>query len=213
MVKKEEPTKLEGPVGQLEALLTFPQDPSSQTTVIICHPHPLYGGTMSNKVVTTLARTFDEMGYQTVRFNFRGVGKSEGIYGEAIGEIDDLLAVLSWVRQRFPEHKVWLAGFSFGSHITAQVAARDHRIEQLVSIAPPVNHFNFQNTNDVSCPWLVVMGEEDEVVPVEDVRKWLTTAKPPIQSVFLPGVTHFFHGRLVELREVIQAAVVRDQLL
>jgi alpha/beta superfamily hydrolase len=164
---------------------------------------------MSNKVVTTLARAFGEMGHQTVRFNFRGVGKSEGTYGEAIGEIDDLLAVLAWAKERFPQHKVWLAGFSFGSYITAAVAAEDHTIEQLISIAPPTpaNYFNFQHTNhanEISCPWLVVMGEEDEVVPVEDVRKWLAAIKAPIESVFLPGVTHFFHGKLTELRELLK---------
>jgi alpha/beta superfamily hydrolase len=207
MIKQQKQLTLQGPAGNLEALITTPENTPSKTVAIICHPHPLHGGAMGNKVVTTLAKTFHELQHHTIRFNFRGVGKSEGHYAEAIGEVDDLLAVLNWARQTYPDYKIWLAGFSFGSHIAAQVAAKDDDIQQLISIAPPVNHFNFQNTDSVTCPWLVVMGEQDEVVPVEDVRAWLNKAEVPIKSVFLPDVTHFFHGKLNLLRDVVKTGV------
>jgi len=205
-VTPEEEISLLGPAGKLEAIQVAPAEHST-TIVIICHPHPLYGGTMNNKVVTTLARTFYEMNLWTLRFNFRGIGKSEGGYGEAVGEIEDLQAVLVWVKKQFPEYQIWLAGFSFGAYIAAQVAAKDQDIRQLISIAPPVNHFNFQDTQTVSCPWLLIMGEEDEVVPVDEVKAWLKASKIPIQSIFLPNTTHFFHGKLIELKMALKSGL------
>lgn len=208
MIDKEQ-IFIPGPAGKLETILTPPADSLSKKIVIICHPHPLYGGTMNNKVVTTLARTFYEMEMWTVCFNFRGIGKSEGSYGEAIGEIDDLRAILAWVREKFGDFAIWLAGFSFGSHIAAQVAAHDHDIQQLISIAPPVNHFNFHNTNTIACPWLVVVAEEDEVVPLNEIKLWLEKNTVPVQTIFFPETSHFFHGKLGELREVLKAAFLK----
>jgi hypothetical protein len=158
---------LQGPAGVLETLTTTPSL-ESDITAVVCHPHPLYGGTMNNKVVYTVARAFNELGLRTVRFNFRGVGKSEGGYGEGIGETDDLLAVLSWVKRTRPNDRVWLAGFSFGSFVAAR-AAQQWPTDQLVSIAPPVTHFDFTGFQLPSCPWLIVQGDQDEIVSASEV--------------------------------------------
>lgn len=193
---------LPGPTGQLEVLTVPAPNTEKNITAIICHPHPLHGGTMNNKVVTTLARTFKELGMRTVRFNFRGVGKSEGVYGNGIGEVDDLLAIIKWVKQVCPRDEVLLAGFSFGSYIAACGAHR-FPVKQLVCIAPPLEHFPFDDLYPFPCPWLVVQGEEDEIVSPQVVFNWLASLpKPPI-IIRMPNTGHFFHSKLVELRELL----------
>jgi len=129
---------LPGPAGQLEALVSTPQQNARETVAIICHPNPLFEGTMHNKVVTTIAKAFDLLGLTTVRFNYRGVGKSEGEYGETIGETEDCLAIVDWVQKTYPNYSLWLSGFSFGAYISASVA-NQMAVAQLVSIAPAVN--------------------------------------------------------------------------
>lgn len=198
---------LTSPAGHLETIITRPLSVEANRVVtVICHPHPLYGGTMNNKVVTTLTRAFIETNGWAVRFNFRGVGKSTGVYGHASGEIEDLLAVIQWVRQNFSGYAVKLAGFSFGSYIAASVAAQDAEIQHLITIAPAVNHFDFTQIRSVACPWLLLMGEADEIVPVESVKQWLATTPVKIKSIFFPGVGHFFHGHLLQLREALKQA-------
>ncbi len=192
-----------GPVGQLQAVITPPENTASTRVAIVCHPHPLYGGTMTNKVVTTTARAFNELGFWSVCFNYRGVGKSAGSYGAGIGEAEDLKAVVVWVREQFPGGVVWLAGFSFGSYVAAQVACKDKTIGQLVTIAPAVTHFNFNDCCSITCPWLLIMGEADEVVSVAEVKSWINQLPRAIQTIFLPGVSHFFHGHLLELRRLL----------
>jgi alpha/beta superfamily hydrolase len=200
------PLFIAGPAGQLEAIvaLSSPQE-NHPIIAIICHPHPLYGGSMSNKVITTLARAFYDLGLASIRFNFRGIGKSAGNYGEGVGEIEDLLAVLNWARTTFPGYKIWLAGFSFGAYVATSVAAKEKdQVAQLVTIAPAVTHFDFQTLSTVTCPWLLVMGEADEIVAFDTVKTWLTSLPIPITTIFYPGVGHFFHGHLVQLREDIK---------
>lgn len=192
---------LPGKVGQLEALVQLPQT-DIKKAAIICHPHPLFGGTMDNKVVHTLAKAFFQMGYATVRFNFRGVGKSEGVYGEAIGETEDTLAVIDWLKKQWPDVELTLAGFSFGAYVAARTASF-YPVAQLVSIAPSVEHADFYSLKNIVCPWLVVQGEKDEVVPPESVYKWVASRKPPPTLIRLPDVTHFFHGHLIELQHII----------
>lgn len=189
--------------GQLEVMTTYPSS-AADKVAIICHPHPLYEGSMRNKVVTTLARAFEQLGLATVRFNFRGVGKSSGSYGETIGESDDLRAVIAWVQQVLPKHDIWLAGFSFGAYISANLASQLPKvIKQLVSIAPPVNHYDFVHFKQVQCPWLVVQGDQDEVVPFAQVAEWAQKPPVPVKFIVMPGVTHFFHGHLIALREIL----------
>lgn len=208
MVFPNHPTPLfiPGPVGRLEAQTTWPKDNSPHAVGILCHPHPLFQGTMNNKVVTTMVKTFEELGLATVRFNFRGVGQSDGIYGEAEGEIEDLRSVIAWVKNNLPQLPIWLAGFSFGSFIAAAVAnnvSDETQITQLVSIAPPVNHFPFQTLTQIHCPWLVLQGTEDEVVPFDLVKQWAEHPPSPLKFIELPGVSHFFHGKLSALKEIL----------
>lgn len=192
---------LPGPVGQLEVITTFPETPrTSQTTAVICHPHPLFGGTLHNKVVTTLARCFNSLGLATVRFNFRGVGLSQGEYDEGNGESDDLLAILTWLKESRPESNSWLAGFSFGAYIAARVA-KLWPVKQLICIAPPIENFPFKELPPFPCPWLVVQGDEDEVVSPTAVFSWLSSLEPPPQIIKIQGASHFFHDKLIELRD------------
>ena len=165
---------------------------------LIAHPHPLQGGTLDNKVVQTLAKTFFALGYAAVRFNFRGVGGSAGTFDDGIGETDDALAVLAQPRRssatRLP---VVLAGFSFGSFVQTRVAkALD--AQRLVLVGPAVRRFAVE---DVPADTIVVHGEEDDVVPLADVLAWARPQQLPI--IVFPGCGHFFHGRLPQLQSVI----------
>jgi alpha/beta superfamily hydrolase len=195
---------LQGPAGNIEVIASpRPATSNKNITVIICHPHPLFGGTMNNKVVTTLERTFKELGLATVRFNFRGVGKSEGIYDEGKGEVQDLIAIVDWVKKNNPENSLWLAGFSFGSYVAA-VGATVLPCEKLICIAPPVTRFGFVDLK-VQCPWIVVQGEEDDVVIPSDVYAWVDSQSNKPVLIKIPGASHFFHGKLMELRDQLFA--------
>lgn len=193
-----QPLLLEGPAGALEALTVCPRAGHVAATAVILHPHPLYGGTLHNKVVHTLARGFAGLGVASVRFNFRGVGASAGQFADAAGETDDALAVIEWVRARRPRDAIWLAGFSFGAYVALR-AARTAGAAGLITVAPAVHLYDFSAIHLPSCPWLLVQGEDDEVVPVEAVRRWLVGLHPRPQAVFLPGIGHFFHQRLGEI--------------
>ena len=145
-----------GPAGDLEALVETPGQ-RGRGVAVICHPHPVYGGTMTNKVVHVLAKTFNERGVPAVRFNFRGVGASAGAYDEGEGETQDALAVIDWALQRFPGAALWLAGFSFGGAIAVRAAmARD--AQRLITVAPAVHRFAVDGAQLPRCPWLLVQG-------------------------------------------------------
>ena len=188
-----------GPVGDLEVVIDAPSA-SPRGVALVCHPHPLQGGTLDNKVAHTLAKTFHAMGYVATRFNFRGVGRSAGVFDEGIGETDDALAVLRHVKSRFGEAlPVALAGFSFGSFVQTRVAAQVTP-EGLVLVGPAVNRFPLQ---PVPAETIVVHGEEDDVVPLADVFAWARPQELPV--VVFPGCGHFFHGRLLQLARVVTA--------
>jgi uncharacterized protein len=189
---------LPGPLGPLEVLTAYPESGAPVGVGIICHPDPRYDGSMQNKVVTTIHRAFTQLGLATVRFNFRGVGLSAGAYGDTHGELADLNRVIAWVRSVLPQVPLWLAGFSFGSYISALGAKTAHPV-RLVSIAPAVTRHDFTQFTNMNCPWLVVHGDQDEVVPYESVRAWADHPPSPLQLIVMPGATHFFHGRLIEL--------------
>jgi alpha/beta superfamily hydrolase len=201
---------LPGPAGAIELACAPPSGQRRDGVAIICHPHPLQGGTMFNKVVTTLERALGEIGLATVRFNFRGVGRSEGVHDEGRGESEDLAAVAAWVRREKPDAALWLAGFSFGSYVVLR-AAPSLAPSQVILIAPPVDRCDFSTIEWPTCPVLIVQGDEDDVVDPEAVREWASRQEPPPTFVRMPETGHFFHRRLIDLRGAVRNAV-RDNL-
>lgn len=191
-----------GPVGPLELVIDAPQDMPARGVVVVCHPHPLHGGTMDNKVVQTLARAFLQLGYQVARFNFRGVGASAGQYDEGRGEVDDALAVIAAVRD--PALPLALAGFSFGAYVAAAAAARlpaDQAAERLALVGPATSRFPVP---PVPADTLVIHGESDDVVPLQATLDWARPQVLPV--VVVPGVGHFFHGQLSVLKSLVTGA-------
>lgn len=199
--------ELLGPAGKLETLITTP--PENPVAVgIICHPHPLQEGTMHNKVVTTLAKAYDLCGAATLRFNFRGVGASEGVFDETRGECDDLRAVVRWAERHYPGLPIWLAGFSFGSYIAARVAYEDAIAQSLISIAPPVgkdDYYDFASLSEMKQPWLVIQGDQDDIVSFDQVVTWWQgrSCLAHQELSIIPQTGHFFHRRLIELRTIV----------
>jgi alpha/beta superfamily hydrolase len=201
---------LPGPAGAIELACALPGDaPPRRGIAIIAHPHPLQGGTMHNKVVTITERALLELGLATVRFNFRGVGRSEGVHDNGDGETDDLVAIATWLRAQRPGDALWLAGFSFGSYVTLRAAARLDAA-QLILIAPPVGRWDFSMVGAPTCPWLIVQGEEDEVVDAAAVFAWAEGLQPKPQLIRMPETGHFFHRRLMDLRGALKSALAAN---
>lgn len=191
-----------GTAGSIEAVLHLP-DKEVNTVGIICHPNPQQGGTMDNKVVTTVAKAFNNMGFLSVRFNYRGVGQSDGHYGNITGEVEDCLSVVNNVCKQWVDAKIWLAGFSFGAYIAAYVA-QSINCAQLITIAPAVDRMPFADLGKISCPWIVIQGEDDEVVAPGSVYRWFDRLDADKKLVKLQETGHFFHGRLIDLQQTIQ---------
>lgn len=199
MTRGESRTTIPGPAGALEVVLKMPES-GPRGIALVAHPHPLQGGTLDNKVAQTLAKTFVALGYASVRFNFRGVGKSEGAFDDGVGETDDALAVLAFARTQFVAIAVAppvLAGFSFGSYVQTRVA-RIVTPERMVLIGPAVSRFA---ADAVPADTIVIHGEEDDVVPLADVLAWARPQQLPI--IVFPGCGHFFHGRLPQLQRAV----------
>jgi alpha/beta superfamily hydrolase len=190
-----------GSAGQLQVLATVPEA-EPRALAIICHPHPLHGGTLDNKIVHQLAKSFVALGAVSVRFNFRGVGQSDGEFDEGRGEKDDLLSVVEWARTRWPGLPLWLAGFSFGGYIALD-AAQSLRPDWLVTVAPAFNYFPEQPVALDAIRWLLVQGEVDDIVPRSVVDTWCGNQGLAPESVCVEGAGHFFHGRLNELRDIV----------
>jgi alpha/beta superfamily hydrolase len=196
---------IEGQAGALEAVVDETAVPGPSYAVV-CHPHPLYGGTMDNKVVTTVARALHDTGIPTVRFNFRGVGASAGTFDQGVGETADADAVASWGAERWPGRSLVIAGFSFGAYVALRLAQQ--RVPRhLITIAPSLERFDGAGMAVPRCPWLVVQGDADEVVDPAAVINWVNGLDPKPRLVVLPGVSHFFHGRLRELRDAVVDAI------
>jgi len=193
-----------GPAGTLQLREDMP-DQAPSAVAVICHPHPLHGGSLNNKVVHQLAKTLTELGAASVRFNFRGVGDSEGVYDEGRGELDDLLAVVDWAQLRWPGLPLWLAGFSFGGFIALR-GAQQRAPQWLVTVAPAVNYFPDDSLDPAGVRWLLVQGDADDIVPADLVQAWTARLPHAPQLVLLEGAGHFFHGRLNELKQVISDA-------
>lgn len=202
---------IDGPAGDLEALLESPQDREPLGCAVVCHPHPVHGGTMTNKVAHTLARSFVGVGFAALRFNFRGVGKSTGSFDEGRGEVDDVLCAVDWMRASAPALPLWLSGFSFGAAMAIR-AAVSTRPDGLVSIAPAVSRFAVDFETQPDCPWLILQGDEDELVDIEETVAWVNSLEPGPELEVFPGTEHFFHGKLVQLREAVEAFVRENSI-
>jgi len=203
MNSQTESLRLDGAAGAVQALRDAPADGTpSRGVAVICHPHPLFGGTMDNKVVQTLARAFVQCGWTTVRFNFRGVGASAGAYDEGRGEADDLLAV---IQQVAPQGPLALAGFSFGSFVASQALATlwpTRPAEQVVFVGTAASRFKVATLPpEAHARTLVVHGEQDDTVPLAAVMDWARPQTLPVTVV--PGGGHFFHGQLPLLKGLV----------
>lgn len=193
---------IDGPAGRLEAAASLPSG-ECRGIALIAHPHPLYGGTMDNKVVTTLAKTFSRLGLAAFRLNFRGVGQSAGEFDQGIGETEDMLALAGHARGELGNLPVLLAGFSFGGFVQTRVLER-LEARRLVLVAPAVKRFDI---GAVPSDTLVIHGERDDVVPLADILDWARPQNLPLTVV--PGAGHFFHGQLNLLAQIVADSCLR----
>lgn len=203
---KEESVLIQGPAGQLEALCSV-SNALVPEIGIVCHPHPLFSGNMHHKVVTTVVKALSDAGLNTLRFNFRGVGNSEGQFGHGVGEQEDLKTVLEWAQKEgFKIHV--LGGFSFGAYISVQVASSDFmrafNLKRLISIALPLQYFGGDSMSPINCSWLLVHGTSDQITPIGPLMAWSQNTQQKHQLVCFEGVEHFFHGQLIRLRQLLQ---------
>ncbi len=195
---------IDGPAGAIEAMIERPPEARSDIVAVCCHPHPLYGGAMQNKVVHTLARACQDQRVTSVRFNFRGVGASEGKHDDGDGESEDAAVVADWARKATGASRLWSLGFSFGGFVAYRLATQ-RDASALVTVAPPVQRFDFTKLAVPRCPWLVAQGDADELVDHERVLGWTRALDPAPEVRILSGAEHFFHGRLTELRSLLGA--------
>lgn len=188
-----------------------PQSTSLQDWVVLSHPHPVYGGTMNNKVVTSMEKAFQELGMGTVAYNFRGAGASEGEYDNGEGEQADLVKVVEWLRTQVPMGQLVLAGFSFGAYVTLKQAA-DLKADFVCAVAPPVSMYDFSEI-ELKQPWLLVQGGQDEVIDAQEVLDWAMKLPSPPDVLWRQEASHFFHRQLVWLKQAIRLSVVNSNPL
>jgi alpha/beta superfamily hydrolase len=189
---------LEGPAGNIETAIDLPEA-APRGIALVAHPHPLFGGTLDNKVAQTLARVFHEMGYIALRPNFRGVGASAGVHDEGWGEVDDMVAVVDYARKRFDDLPVALAGFSFGAFVQTRVAKRVIP-ERMALVGTSVTR---SAPETVPPDTILIHGELDETVPLAEVMAWALPQELPV--VVIPGADHFFHRRLHIIRNIVSS--------
>lgn len=204
MLQKTQVTLINGAIGRLEARIgRLKPGLTPVGLVVLCHPHPLYDGSMNNKVITTMEKAFVQAGWQTIAFNFRGVGASEGFYDHGLGEQQDLASVVNWAQGQFGDLPLALAGFSFGSYICLQ-QAKWLGAQKLITVAPPVNLYDFSLIDlPVRLDWSLIQGGQDEVVPAFKVANWMRGIKPRPDVYWRESAGHYFHGELIWLKKVV----------
>lgn len=205
MLSRETPLFIQGPVGQLEALLL--EVPDAQGVALVCHPNPVQGGTMLNKVVSTLQRTARDGGYHTLRFNYRGVGASAGSHDMGTGEVDDAEAVAAWLQENYPNLPVTLLGFSFGGFVAAALGARleaQGRVpSKLFMVAPAVHRLTAETPSASQCPLVVIQPDTDEVIEPQAVYDWSANLGRVHELLKVAECGHFFHGKLTDLKDLL----------
>jgi alpha/beta superfamily hydrolase len=200
-------TFFEGPAGRLEAIL---KEPATEVTraAIVCHPHPMFGGTMHNKVVFRIARAFQDAGFLVLRFNFRGTGKSEGTHDDGRGEQDDLRAAIQFVEDKYRAPEIWLAGFSFGAAVVLRAGCAAKRVHALVAAGTPVSKYDFSHVSPCNKPKLFVQGALDEFGSAEDLMRFVATLAGINQVNIIEGADHFFEGHLPEVFQAVSDFIV-----
>lgn len=194
---------IDGPAGRLEALLEWTQPAEPRIAALVCHPHPLYGGTMHTKIVFRAAKAALSLGLPTLRFNFRGAGRSEGTFAQGRGELDDVRTALDFLSIRFPGLPVVLMGFSFGCWVGLRVGAADGRVAALVGLGVPVASYDFSFLAAVTKPKLFVQGTEDVYGPRARVEQLFDSLAEPKQICWVEGADHFLTGRLEEAQSAV----------
>lgn len=205
MLTRETPVVIAGPVGQLEALYLDCAEPKG--LALLCHPNPVQGGTMMNKVVSTLQRTARDAGLITLRFNYRGTGASEGSHDMGTGEVDDAFAAARWLRARHPDLPITLFGFSFGGFVAASLGGRleaqGEKLERVFMIAPAVMRLRDEDALPHNCPLTVIQPETDEVIDPQLVYNWSNDLSRPHELLKVAECGHFFHGKLTDLKDLV----------
>lgn len=192
---------LAGPAGRMECLLDLP-DAAPSGIALVAHPHPLYGGTMENKVAQTLARTFVSLGYAVARFNFRGVGESEGVHDHGIGEVDDMAVMMAHMQEQYPGLPVALSGFSFGTFVQAQLhkrlTAEGREVQRMVLVGTAAGKWDVP---PVPADTILIHGELDDTIPLQQVFDWVRPQDIPV--IVIPGADHFFHRKLGHIKNLV----------
>jgi uncharacterized protein len=195
--------EIAGPVGPLEALLDRPAgDPSAAS--VFAHPHPMHGGTMHTKAVYQASKALARIGVAVLRFNFRGVGRSAGVFDGGVGEMDDYRAGLDFTAARFPGRPLWAAGFSFGSWVAWNVGLDDARVPLLLGIGLPVNRFDFSPVRESQKAKFLIHGERDELIPWREIRKFYSELHEPKELVVIEGADHLFDGKTPEVGDAVE---------
>ena len=202
MAKKSEMVFIPGPAGELEGIFSYVSRKVTHLA-FLCHPHPLYGGTMHNKVVYSMAMALNQIGYATVRFNFRGVGRSSGTFNHGIGEQRDLESVIDHFDQLHPDAIKIVGGFSFGAKVGLMVGSRDERIGGLIAVGVTVDIADFSFLNEYEKPKLIIQGNQDQYGQVNTLEDWFQKLQEPKKMDVIDGAVHLFDGKLTELRNAI----------
>ena len=206
--------EIAGPVGRLEALLTAPLLATGGTlraAVVFAHPHPLHGGTMHTKAVYRATKALAGLGCAVLRFNFRGVGASEGMFDNAVGELDDFRAGLDFMASQYPGADLWAAGFSFGAYVALTAGARDDRVSTLIGIAPALRMYDFSEVGASTKPKYFVQGERDELCPLEHMQAFFAELPEPKTLLVVPGANHLFNGQVEEVGQAVTEMLGRGR--
>ena len=205
--------EIAGPAGRLEALLEPPVQGRAappRAAVVFAHPHPLHGGTMHTKAVFRGTKALAGLGCAVLRFNFRGVGRSQGRFDDGIGELEDFRAGLDYMAGRYPDAELWAAGFSFGAYIALTVGAADDRVCTLIGIAPALHMYDFSAVLASTKPKYFVQGESDEICPLPHMEAFFDELQEPKRLVVVPGANHLFSGRVEEVGRALVDMLARE---
>ena len=207
MGRRIESHLLAGPAGQLEAILEEPEDGAPMEACLVCHPHPLGGGTMHNKVVHRMAKALRLSGRVVLRFNFRGVGRSAGEHAHGIGELEDARTALTWLRARYPELPYMLAGFSFGSRVILKLGCELESATRLLAVGFPTTRESVPSLATCATPKIFISSTSDEFAPREELESWFAGFAEPKRLVWVNAQDHFFAGALDDLERAIEGAL------